>query len=473
MRNRTVIVVTALLISAMTVPGAARAATPNSSESPVLSGPTVDLALDFSNVKVNGDELTFETDLPECALKEPTIRYNSSQINPKSSDAELEIPRVASLTENTTVIKTLVIILTVPFYTECSSFESTKEIFKIDLPKLKYFQYIYDSINNKFIFENLSSSPPSSKPPIAVSFVASRNLESGPFFASELIEVNIGTDGIPVITSLAKQAGVDYQIKAIAKNGVIVTAYDDRTKNSTSHTYLVSNTKWALLSTKTIFVEPAVVSTDLKTLYGRRVKDAANSTVIFAQNLKTGNTPIYFDAAKHGGGFICGVVTDPTFKLGYFTHLTKKRTDIYQIDLGNGKMKNLGATTAGACIDATNSNGDFLAKFINPTSLETKKNSLILISKKNLKSFRNIKIGETFMHTGMHSLLPFGEYVLGWNSTTDLHLVGLENEGFDFNYLDPETLAAPKTLNFLLYMGNLPLTWQTDPARPSASMAKY
>jgi hypothetical protein len=73
----------------------------------------------------------------------------------------------------------------------------------------------------------------------------------------------------------------------------------------------------------------------------------------------------------------------------------------------------------------------------------------------------------------MHSLLPFGEYVLGWNSTTDLHLVGLENEGFDFNYLDPETLAAPKTLNFLLYMGNLPLTWQTDPASPSASMAKY
>jgi hypothetical protein len=267
--------------------------------------------------------------------------------------------------------------------------------------------------------------------------------------------------------------GVDYQIKAISKNGVIVTAYDQRTKKYPSNTYLVSNTKWTLLSTKTIFVEPSVVSIDLKTLYGRRVKDAANSTVIFAQNLKTGNTPTYFDAAKHGGGFICGVVTDPTFKLGYFTHLTKKRTDIYQIDLGNGKMKKLGTTTAGACIDATNSNGDFIAKFINPTSLETDNGDLIVISKKNPKSYRHIEIRETFMHTGMHSLIPFGEYVLGWNSTYEPHLVGLEkHEGFNFDYLDPDTLAGPTSLHFLQYVCNLPLTWQTDPKRPSASIAK-
>jgi hypothetical protein len=167
-------------------------------------------------------------------------------------------------------------------------------------------------------------------------------------------------------------------------------------------------------------------------------------------------------------------VADPTFKFGYFTHLTKKRTDIYQIDLGNGKMKKLGTTTAGACIDATNSNGDFIAKFVNPTTLETQEGDLIVISKKNPKSYRHIEIRETFMQTGMHSLIPFGEYVMGWNSTYDPHLVGLEkHEGYNFDYLDPETLDGPKPLHFLQYICNLPLTWQTDPKRPSFAIAKY
>jgi hypothetical protein len=74
----------------------------------------------------------------------------------------------------------------------------------------------------------------------------------------------------------------------------------------------------------------------------------------------------------------------------------------------------------------------------------------------------------------MHSLLPFGEYVLGWNSTYDLHLVGLDKrEGFNFDYLDPDTLAGPTPLRFLQYICNLPLTWKTDPKRPSLVMAKY
>ena len=446
---------------------------PSPSEAAVLSGPTSDLPLEFFNTKVIGDVLLFEADLPECAVNDPTIRYFSSLIDPKSSQAKIDKPEFAPLAENTSTIKTLGVMLTVPIYTECKFGKSSKEIIKIELPKLKYFQYIFDFVHKKFIFENQSISPAIAKPPIAISFVANRNLPGGSDAGSELIEVNIGTDGIPVINSLANVPGVHYQIKAIAKNGLIVTAYDHRTKSYPSRTYLVSNTKWTLLSTKTIFVEPAVVSIDLKTLYGRRVKDAANSTVIFAQNLKTGSTPSYFDAAKHGGGFICGVVTDPTFKLGYFTHLTKKRTDIYQIDLGNGKMKKLGTTTVGACIDATNSNGDFIAKFINPTSLETENGDLIIISKKNPKSYRHIEIRETFMHTGMHSLLPFGEYVLGWNSTYEPHLVGLDkHEGFNFDYLDPDTLAGPTSLHFLQYVCNLPLTWQTDPKRPSASIAK-
>jgi hypothetical protein len=447
---------------------------PSSPDLPVLSGPTFKLPLEFLYPKVIGDVLTFEAGLPECAINKPTVKYFSALIDPKSTQASIDELELAPLVTNTSMIKTLVIMLTVPLYTECKSGKSSNVIFEIELPKLKYFKYIFDMIHKKFIFENLSVSPAIAKPPIAISFVANRNLPGGFSAGSELIEVNIGTDGIPVISSLANVPGVDYQIKAIAKNGVIVTAYDGRSKNSTAHTYLVSNTKWTLLSTKTIFVEPSVVSTDLKTLYGRRVKDAANSTVIFAQNLKTGNTPIYFDAAKHGGGFICGVVADPTFKFGYFTHLTKKRTDIYQIDLGNGKMKKLGTTTAGACIDATNSNGDFIAKFVNPTTLETQEGDLIVISKKNPKSYRHIEIRETFMQTGMHSLIPFGEYVMGWNSTYDPHLVGLEkHEGYNFDYLDPETLDGPKPLHFLQYICNLPLTWQTDPKRPSFAIAKY
>jgi hypothetical protein len=447
---------------------------PSSSDSPVLSGPTSKMPLEIANAKIAGDVLTFEADLPECAINEPATQFFSSLIDPKSGIAELDKPELAYIGQNPGSLKTLVVILTIPFYTECKSIKSSKTIFKVTLPKMKYFRYIFDLNHGKFVFENQTSSPAAAKPPVSIAFVANRNLEGGIGAGAELIEVKIGTDGIPIITSLAKQEGVNYQIKAIAKNGLIVTAYDHRTKNFNSRTYLVSSTKWTLLSTKTIFVKPAVISTDLKTLYGRRVKDAANSTVIFAQNLKTGSTPSYFDAAKHGGGFICGVVSDPTLKLGYFTHLTKNSTDIYQIDLSNGRMKKLGATTAGACIDATDKNGNFIAKSVNPTSLETETGNLILISKNNPKSYRQIKIQETFMHTGMHSLLPFGDYVLGWNSTNDLHLVGLEkNDGFNFDYLDPETLAGPKPLRFLQYMCNLPLTWQSDPARPSASKARF
>ena len=447
---------------------------PNTPASPVRSGPTSNFPLEFTNVRVIDSQLIFEASIPECAINKPTVRYFSALIDPTTSQVQLDSPELMNIIESSPAIKTLAIMATTPIYTECRFSKSSTETFNITLPKLNYFKYIYDLVNRKFLYENPASSPATAKPPIAISFVANRNLGSGFDSGSELIEVKIGTDGIPEVTSLAKQQGVDYQIKAIAKNGVVVTAYDRRNKNSTSNTYLVSSTKWTLLSTKTIYVEPAVISTDLKTLYGRRVKDAANSTVIFAQNLKSGSTPAYFDAAKHGGGFICGVVTDPNFKFGYFTHLTKKATDIYQIDLGNGKMKKLGTTTAGACIDATDSSGNFIAKNIDPISLVTQTGDLIVISKKNPKSYRHIEIRETFMSTGMHSVLPFGDYLLGWNSTNNLHIVGLEiNEGFNFDYLDPETLAGPEQLFFLQYMSSLPLTWQSDPKRPSAAMAKF
>jgi hypothetical protein len=53
---------------------------PGSSEVPVLSGPTSNMPLEFSNPKVTGDVLTFEADLPECAINEPAIRYFSALI---------------------------------------------------------------------------------------------------------------------------------------------------------------------------------------------------------------------------------------------------------------------------------------------------------------------------------------------------------------------------------------------------------
>lgn len=439
----------------------------------VLSGPTIDSPVNFSNVQVTGNIMTFDTDLSECAAKEPSIRFFSTQISPLSSKADLDLPELHAIGQSVLTIKTLALILTVPLFTNCKSSAFKHESFSVTLPKLTYLKYIYDLINKKFIYENQSISPAVVNPPIPISFVANRQLPGGMDAGFELIEVNIGIDGTPVITTLAKKAGVTYQIKAVAKDGLIVTAYDYSSSKPSSNTYLISNTKWTLLSTKNVYVEPAVISTDLKTLYGRRVKDAANSTVIFAQNLKTGNTPSYFDATKKGGGFICGVVTDPTFKFGYFTHLTKTKTDIYQIDLGSGKLSKLGTTTAGACIDATDSNGDFIAKNIDPTSLLTQKSDLIKISKSNPKNYHHIKIQTTFMSTGMHSLLPFGEYVLGWNSTNDLHLVGLEkHEGLNFDYLDPDSLSGPESLNFLQYMNNLPLNWRSDSKRPDAALAK-
>ena len=309
-------------------------------------------------------------------------------------------------------------------------------------------------------------------PTSEVRFLATQKVDSD----EQVIEVRISAQGKIAISPIAHKVGVKYRIDAITTAGVIVTSSSlTATGLNMNSTYLITSTAWKLLSTKKIVVEPAAISVNLKTLYGRQNKSSINSPNILAQNLNTGSTSKVFESAKHGGGFICGVVADESSKYGYFTHMLINSTELYRIDLSSGKISKFRTLQKGHCLDAIGLGNQFVFKKVNVKSLETDPGwaTIMEFSAKAIIKSLSTTISTSVMNNSEHSFLAFGNYVISYDENGALQINGASREtvGYHFAYLDGSTLEPMIDVKNLRYIHPLPNSWLVGESRPDLSIS--
>ena len=289
--------------------------------------------------------------------------------------------------------------------------------------------------------------------------------------SEQVVEVRITAAGDISVSPIAHKSGITYRIETVTKTGVVVTASNHAvvTPNLTN-TYLVTQKGWQSLSSKPIRVAPSVLSTNSKILYGRQLKGTLNSPNILAQDLTTGVASKIFESGKHGGGFICGVVSDTNSKYGYFTHMLAKTTDLYRIDLTTGKIGKFRTLLKGLCLDATGEGNQFVFKRVDVKTLETTSDlvTVMTITAKSIDNSVTTTIHSTVMSNFQHSFLAFGKYVISYDEDGALQINGAAREtvGYHYAYIDGSSLEPITKISNLKYISPLPSSWLLSESRP-------
>ena len=139
---------------------------------------------------------------------------------------------------------------------------------------------------------------------------------------------------------------------------------------------------------------------------------------------------VLFDAKKYGGGFISSLSASPDDKFGYFTHISKGVSNLYQINLATNKLSKLGKTVDGFNLEAIDSDGNFIGIIKNRADAENAPN-VVRIS---LKSLTVAQIFETGPFTFSPSLGPAviasGKYLI-FNNDSSRQLTIFDSTGIE------------------------------------------
>ncbi len=195
-----------------------------------------------------------------------------------------------------------------------------------------------------------------SLPPITHNFLANvfvnKQIEGRNSYSADRVErVEINSAGTLTATDFTIGKGKDNTLIAVGKNGFVNQIFSRDSKGFSISAYLNVADKYTKIGLTTNYVEPGTLDNKNQYIYGRKVRDAVNSTKIVRQSVKTGALSDHFDATKNGGGSVCGIATDNKYKLAFFTHLLPSKTILYSFDLSNGKYKKVQELAAGFCID--------------------------------------------------------------------------------------------------------------------------
>jgi hypothetical protein len=193
-------------------------------------------------------------------------------------------------------------------------------------------------------------------PPVTHKFLANvyvnKAVKGGIAFSADRVErVSINQDGTLSTEDFTVAKNKDNTLIATGKNGFVTQVFSDDAKGFSISAYLNVADKYTKIGLTTNYVEPGTLDNKNQYIYGRKVRDAVNSTKIVRQSVKTGALSDHFDATKNGGGSVCGIATDNKYKLAFFTHLLPSKTILYSFDLSNGKYKKVQELAAGFCID--------------------------------------------------------------------------------------------------------------------------
>ena len=260
------------------------------------------------------------------------------------------------------------------------------------------------------------ASADTSLPPISHTFLANvfvkKAFEGGNSYSADRVErVSINSDGTLSAKDFTVIKNMDNTLIATGKNGFVTQVFIEDKKGFSIRAFLNVADKYTKIGLTTNYVEPGTLDNKNQYIYGRKVRDAVNSTKIVRQSVKTGALSDHFDATKNGGGSVCGIATDSKYKMAFFTHLLPSKTILYSFDLSNGKYKKVQELAAGFCIDTVIDSKRFAGVKIDVKAEKWDSNNLIFVDLNRGKSLISLSLPFELKWVSEHQMLVAENYL--------------------------------------------------------------
>ena len=298
-----------------------------------------------------------------------------------------------------------------------------------------------------------------------VSFVATRHIycETCKIITQEIVLTELNGASQSALTPLSSQFG--YTVVGRRSDALIVQNASPNRYVNFADLWLVTSSGWKLLSNDTSHARGSILLTaDMKNyiLSQSQGFSSVNTALVIypLQGYSAGKLEkVLFDAKKYGGGFISSLSASPDDKFGYFTHISKGASNLYQINLATNKLSKLGKTVDGFNLEAIDSDGNLIGIIKNRADAEIAPNVVRIL----FKSLTTAQIFETGPFTFIPSIGPAviasGRYLI-FNNDSSHQLTVFDTTGIE------------KALNYrfqtpLSFLTALPSKWIDKGAIPS------
>lgn len=250
-----------------------------------------------------------------------------------------------------------------------------------------------------------------------------------------------------------------FKIVGKTRNSLLVLNFSIDPRKPRSELWSLTSDGWNLLSNETFGgSNQFALTTDKKSMiysntngtYG--ISNEINIAPLASSSKSAGLWKVAFSATKNGGGYVCGLINNPTDEISYFTHIGKAVTFLYGIDLNTKKVKKLNRMPTGFCLEDIDSLGNFVGEIRSNTS-QASSNQISIISSTNKVTTLSVAPFEILPRIG-RSVTVVGNQLVTLNTQ-----IGTL---YSINYLE----NGPKQRSFLLsqpifYVASAPQDWNS------------
>lgn len=299
-----------------------------------------------------------------------------------------------------------------------------------------------------------------------ITFVATRHVycETCTIFTQDIVFAELNGASQSALTPLSSQFG--YAVVGKRSNALIVQNRSPNILINSSDLWLVTTSGWKLLTNQTFQARGSILLTsDLKNFISPQSQDpslgntALNLYPMKANFSKGEPWKVLFDVKKYGGGFISSLSASPDDKFGYFTHISKGTSNVYQVNLATYKISKVGRTVDGFNLESIDSEGNLIGIIKKRADADSAPN-ILRISLKSLMTAQIFETGPfTFMPTFGPAVIASGKYFI-FNNDTSHQLTVFDSTGSE----KALTFRFPTSIDFL---SALPSKWVDKGALPS------
>ena len=299
-----------------------------------------------------------------------------------------------------------------------------------------------------------------------VSFVATRHISCNTckFFTRDIVLTELNGGSQSALTPLSSQSG--YTVVGRRSDALIVQNTSPNISLNFSDLWLVTSSGWKLLTNQTFQARGSILLTsDMKNFISPlSPKLSLGHTALNIYPVKTNYSKgqlwkVLFDAKNYGGGFISSLSASPDDKFGYFTHISKGTSLLYQINLATSKVSKVGKTVDGFNLEAIDSDGNLIGIIKKRADTDSASN-ILRISMKSLAVAQTFETGPfAFMPTQGPAVIAAGKYLIFDNDSSHQLTV--------FDSTGEEKAVVYRFQTSLDFLAALPSQWIDRGAIPS------
>ncbi len=299
-----------------------------------------------------------------------------------------------------------------------------------------------------------------------VSFVATRHISCNTckIFTRDIVLTELNGASESALTPLSSQSG--YTVVGKRSDALIVQNTSPNIALNFSDLWLVTSSGWKLVTNQTFQARGSILLTsDMKNFISPLSQNfslgytALNIYPVKTNYSKGQRWKVLFDVKKYGGGFISSLSASPDDKFGYFTHISKGTSNLYQINLATSKVSKVGKTVDGFNLEAIDSDGNLIGIIKKRADADTASN-IVKISMRSLAVPQTFETGPfTFMRTQGPAVIASGKYLI-FDDDSSHQLTVFDSTGEEMAM----TYRFQTSLDFL---SSLPSQWIDRGAIPS------